>query len=223
MRKLLIGLGVLAVIAAGAVGLRAATEDVNLPANYRQTLTQYAVVDRVDNGQVRVLFGTPAAIAAVRANQPMPSGTTLVMEVYAAQRNAANELVRGADGRLVRGNLANIFVMEKRAGWGAQYEKFNRTAQAWSIVAVAATVRSEGGTIAEAKVALTNMGLVPVRAAAVEQALVGQPASAGTVAAAAQHAAEGTSPMADSNADEDYRRHLAKVLTGRAVSAAAGV
>lgn len=111
----------------------------------------------------------------------------------------------------------------KHTGWGAQYEKFNRTAQAWSIVAVAATVRSEGGTIAEAKVALTNMGLVPVRAAAVEQALVGQPASAGTVAAAAQHAAEGTSPMADSNADEDYRRHLAKVLTGRAVSAAAGV
>ena len=111
----------------------------------------------------------------------------------------------------------------KHTGWGAQYEKFNRTAQAWSIVAVAATVRSEGGTIAEAKVALTNMGLVPVRAAAVEQALVGQPASAGTVAAAAQHAAEGTSPMADSNADEDYRRHLAKVLTGRAVSTAAGV
>jgi carbon-monoxide dehydrogenase medium subunit len=111
----------------------------------------------------------------------------------------------------------------KHTGWGARYEKFNRTAQAWSIVAVAATVRAEGGSIAEARVALTNMGLVPVRATAVEQALVGQPASADTVAAAAAHAADGTSPMADSNADEDYRRHLAKVLTGRALSAAAGV
>lgn len=111
----------------------------------------------------------------------------------------------------------------KHTGWGAQYEKFNRTAQAWSIVAVAATVRAEGGSIAQARVALTNMGLVPVRAAAVEQALVGQPASADAIAAAAQHAAEGTSPMADSNADEDYRRHLAKVLTGRALATAAGV
>lgn len=111
----------------------------------------------------------------------------------------------------------------KHTGWGARYEKFNRTAQAWSIVAVAATVQADGGTIGQARVALTNMGLVPVRAAAVEQALVGQPASADTIAAAAAHAADGTSPMADSNADEDYRRHLAKVLTGRAVSAAAGV
>jgi len=111
----------------------------------------------------------------------------------------------------------------KHTGWGARYEKFNRTAQAWSIVGVAATVRAEGGTIAEAKVALTNMGLVPIRASAVERALVGQPATAETIRAAEAHAAEGTSPMADSNADEDYRRHLATVLTGRAVAAAAGV
>jgi aerobic carbon-monoxide dehydrogenase medium subunit len=121
------------------------------------------------------------------------------------------------------GEILVAIRIPKHTGWGARYEKFNRTAQAWSIVAVAATVRAEGGSIAEARVALTNMGLVPVRAAAVEQALVGQPASADTVAAAAAHAAEGTSPMADSNADEDYRRHLAKVLTGRALSAAAGV
>ena len=111
----------------------------------------------------------------------------------------------------------------KHTGWGAHYEKFQRTAQAWSIVGVAAAVRAEGGTIAEAKVALTNMGLVPVRASAVEQALRGQPATAEAIRAAAGHAADGTSPLADSNADEDYRRHLAQVLTGRAVAAAAGV
>ena len=49
-------------------------------------------------------------------------------------------------------------------GWGAAYEKFSRVAQAWSIVAVAAAVRVEGGTIAEARVGLTNMGSVPIRA-----------------------------------------------------------
>jgi len=111
----------------------------------------------------------------------------------------------------------------KKTGWGAHYEKFQRVAQAWSIVAVAAAVRTEGGSIAEARVALTNMAATPVRAAGVERALVGQPANAEAIRAAAEHAAEGTSPMSDGNADADYREHLARVLTGRAVAAAAGV
>jgi carbon-monoxide dehydrogenase medium subunit len=111
----------------------------------------------------------------------------------------------------------------KLTGWGAHYEKLNRTAQAWSIVAVAATVRVDGGTIAEARVGLTNMGPTPVRARAVEQALVGAPATADSIRSAAEHAAEGTSPPSDANADADYRRHLAGVLTRRAVAAAAGI
>lgn len=111
----------------------------------------------------------------------------------------------------------------KKTGWGAHYETFNRVAQAWSIVGVAAVVRTEGGSIAQARVALTNMGATPVRAVGVEQALIGQPASAETIRAAAEHAADGTSPTSDGSADADYREHLARVLTGRAVAAAAGV
>jgi carbon-monoxide dehydrogenase medium subunit len=103
------------------------------------------------------------------------------------------------------------------------YEKFNRVAQAWSIVAVAAMVRREGGRIAEARVGLTNMASVPVRARGVEEALVGQPASADSIRAAAGRAAEGTSPPSDGNADAEFRTHLAKVLTGRAAMAAAGI
>jgi carbon-monoxide dehydrogenase medium subunit len=110
----------------------------------------------------------------------------------------------------------------KHTGWGAHYEKFSPVAQAWSIVAVAATVRVDGGLIQEAKVALTNMGLVPLRAATVEQALVGREATAEVIREAAALAGDGTSPMSDANADEEYRRHLATVLTGRAVLAAAG-
>ncbi|GHF49027.1 carbon-monoxide dehydrogenase medium subunit [Amycolatopsis bartoniae] len=108
----------------------------------------------------------------------------------------------------------------KYTGWRAHYEKFNRVAQAWSMVAVAATVRTEGETIAEARIALTNMGATPVRATAVEQALVGQAATAENIRAAAAHAAEGTNPTVDGNADVEYRQELARVLTGRAVSAA---
>lgn len=110
----------------------------------------------------------------------------------------------------------------KHTGWRAHYEKFNRVAQAWSIVAVGAAVRVEGGTIAEARVGLTNMDTVPVRARAVEQALVGGPATAEAIRAAAANAAEQTNPSTDTNADGEYRAHLAKVLTARAVTAAAG-
>ncbi|WP_020666695.1 FAD binding domain-containing protein [Amycolatopsis nigrescens] len=108
----------------------------------------------------------------------------------------------------------------KHTGWSAHYEKFNRVAQAWSMVAVAVTVRADGGAIAEARVALTNMAATPVRATAVEQALLGQSAGSDAIRAAAEHAAEGTSPTADGNADTEYRQHLARVLTGRAVTAA---
>ena len=107
------------------------------------------------------------------------------------------------------------------AGWGSHYEKFNRVAQAWSIVAVAALVRRENGSIAEARIGLTNMGTTPLRATAVESALAGASASAEAVAAAAEHAADGTQPPSDLNGAADYRQHLARVLTRRAVTAAA--
>jgi carbon-monoxide dehydrogenase medium subunit len=110
----------------------------------------------------------------------------------------------------------------KHTGWGAHYEKFVRIKHQWAIVAVAAAVRSEGGSIAEARVALTNMGSTPIRAGAVEAALVGAAATAEGVRAAAEQAAEGTNPPSDLNGTADYRRHLARVLTRRAVVAAAG-
>jgi len=64
----------------------------------------------------------------------------------------------------------------KYTGWKTHYEKFNRTAQAWSMVAIAVALKVDGGTISEARVGLTNMGNVPIRATGVEQALVGQAA-----------------------------------------------
>ena len=110
----------------------------------------------------------------------------------------------------------------KYTGWGAHYEKFNRTAQSWSMVAIAATVLAEGGTITQARVGLTNMGTTPLRARGVEEALVGQPATAQAVRAAAERVTEGAAAPSDADAAADYREHLARVLTGRAVLAAAG-
>lgn len=102
-------------------------------------------------------------------------------------------------------------------GWRHHYEKFNRTAQAWSMVAVAAAVKLNGDTIEDARIGLTNMGSTPIRAGAVEAALVGQPATEETARAAAEHACEGTSAPSDADAAADYREHLARVLTARAV------
>jgi aerobic carbon-monoxide dehydrogenase medium subunit len=119
--------------------------------------------------------------------------------------------------------LVEIRVPKLHGTWGMHYEKFNRVAQSWSIVAVAAMVRREENVIAEARVGLTNMGPTPLRASAVEAALAGVPATREAVAAAAGHAAEGTSPSSDLNAQADYRQHLATVLTRRAVTAAAGL
>ena len=71
------------------------------------------------------------------------------------------------------GELLTEVRIPKHTGWGAHYEKFVRVAHQWPIVAVAATVKADGGTITEARVGLTNMGSTPLRATAVEQALTG--------------------------------------------------
>ncbi len=119
--------------------------------------------------------------------------------------------------------LVEVRVPKLAGSWGMHYEKFNRVAQAWSIVAVAAAVRRENGHIAEARIGLTNMGPTPLRATATEQALAGADAGEAAIAQAARHAAEATAPSDDLNARADYRAHLAEVLTRRAVTAAVGL
>lgn len=110
----------------------------------------------------------------------------------------------------------------KREGWGYRYEKFHRVAQSWAMVGVAALVRRDDGRIAETRIGLTNMGATPLRAAAAEEALTGA-GDADAVARAARSAAEGTRPSRDASASPEYRAHLARVLTKRAVLAAAGM
>jgi carbon-monoxide dehydrogenase medium subunit len=119
--------------------------------------------------------------------------------------------------------LTAVRVPKLGAGWSTHYEKFNRVAQAWAIVAVAAAVRRADGSVAEARVGLSNMGSTPLRASAVETALAGADASSDAVGAASEHAAEGTHAPSDVSGGADYREHLARVLTRRAVLAAASI
>jgi aerobic carbon-monoxide dehydrogenase medium subunit len=108
-------------------------------------------------------------------------------------------------------------------GWGYGYQKFNRRSEDWAMVGVSAIVKQTGDICEDVRVGLTNMGPTPLRAGAVEQALKGQPLNAGSIAKAAEQAAEGTDPPADLNASSDYKRHLARVLCRRALAEAAGI
>jgi carbon-monoxide dehydrogenase medium subunit len=109
-------------------------------------------------------------------------------------------------------------------GWGFGYQKFNRRSEDWAMVAVSAVVRAgSGGECEDVRVGLTNMGSVPLRASAVEEALRGQPLNEESIARAAEQAAEGTDPPADLNASAEYKRHLARVLCKRALMEAAGL
>jgi carbon-monoxide dehydrogenase medium subunit len=103
-------------------------------------------------------------------------------------------------------------------GYDFAYQKFTRRAEDWAMVGVCALVKAEGGQILDARVAFTNMAATPIRAEAVESALRGQSIEA--IASASEAAAEGTDPPGDLNATPDYKRHLARVLTRRALELA---
>ena len=107
-------------------------------------------------------------------------------------------------------------------GYGYGYEKFNRRQEDWAMVAVSALVKKAGdGSCEDVRIGLTHMANVPLRATAAEAALRGGALDASTIAAAAEQAAEGTSPPSDLNASAEYKRHLARVLCRRALEEAA--
>ena len=107
-------------------------------------------------------------------------------------------------------------------GYGFGYQKFNRRKEDWAMVAVSALVKkASDGSCEDVRIGLTHMSNVPLRATAAEEALRGGALDAAAIAAAAELAAEGTSPPGDLNASPDYKRHLARVLCRRALEEAA--
>jgi aerobic carbon-monoxide dehydrogenase medium subunit len=116
--------------------------------------------------------------------------------------------------------LTAVRVPKLDAGTGWSYQKFHRRALDWAIVGVTAVVERNNGQIARAAIGLTNMGSTPLRASGVEQALASTEASDQAIAAAAEHAPEGTDPVTDTNASAEYRTELSKVLVRRAVQEA---
>lgn len=135
---------------------------------------------------------------------------------------AASDMFEGYLTTAVRhGEVLTEVRLPALVGYGYGYEKFNRRAEDWAMVGVCALVKVTDGVCEDVRIGLTHMASTPLRAAAAEDALRGQPCDAQHIEAAAQLAAEGTSPLGDLNATPDYKRHLARVLTGRALTTAA--
>jgi carbon-monoxide dehydrogenase medium subunit len=99
--------------------------------------------------------------------------------------------------------------------------EFARRHGDFAIVAVAASVDRENGTCRDARVVLGGVAGTVQRATGAEAALIGSGLDAGAIEAAAQEAAAGTDPPGDIHGSADYRRHLVRVLTARAIEEAA--
>jgi carbon-monoxide dehydrogenase medium subunit len=122
-----------------------------------------------------------------------------------------------------RGEVLTEVRLPALDGFGGAYEKFTRRAEDWAMVGVLAVVHESDGEVTDVRIGMTNMASKPLRASAAEDALRGKPLDAESIAAAAEHADDGTNPPADLNASAEYKRHLARVLTRRALMRAAGI
>jgi carbon-monoxide dehydrogenase medium subunit len=136
---------------------------------------------------------------------------------------AAADLFQGWMATAVAGDevLTEIHI-SALDGWGYGHHKFNRRSEDWAMVGVCAVIKATAGVCEEVRIGLTNMGVVPLRATAAEEALRGQELSDTNIAAAAQLAADGTNPPTDLNATAEYKRQLVRVLTRRAITDALG-
>jgi carbon-monoxide dehydrogenase medium subunit len=117
--------------------------------------------------------------------------------------------------------LTEIWVPAVPAGTGSAYVKHPHPASRFAVVGVAAVVTVSGGTCQKASVAITGVGPKATRAKGVEAALAGKALSAETIRAAAEKAADGISITADLQGSVEYKQHLTRVYTKRALEAAA--
>jgi Cytochrome P460 len=108
-----------AIVLIGTSPAVAGEEKVVFPVS--QTHILYDVLDQPDIKEIREAFINPQALKDIKPGQPLPSGTVLSLPTFKALVNEKGELVRDPNGRLVRGPLDRIVVMEKRTGWGIEY------------------------------------------------------------------------------------------------------
>lgn len=121
MRMVALALAVAAILGSGlTVGVRADATKVAFPGNYANGV-RWLVVDKEPQKQVREIFAPPEAIEAARKGEAMPDGTALTLVRYAAKLDQQGSPIKDENGRLIKGEVLGINVMQKGKGWGAEY------------------------------------------------------------------------------------------------------
>ncbi len=182
------------------------------------------VARQIGDPQVRHRGTIGGSIAHADPASDLPAAVLALDGAVVARGAGGSRTIPAADfflgplmSALEPGEILTEVRVAKRVGCGSTYEKFQRRAQDWAIVAVAAVIESSGGTISNAAIGLTNMAGTPIRASGVEEALAGA-ASEEAIAEAAGRVSEVGTPLPDQNASSEYRLHLAEVLIRRAVA-----
>lgn len=122
MKNLTLVLGAGAMIAIGAHTASAGPDKVQIPAGYASSYVKIATIDRYDNKTVRVVYMNPEAWQAARPNQPLPDGTTLILEMRAAKLGADGQPTLDKDGRFIADDkVSALAVQQKKRGFGAEY------------------------------------------------------------------------------------------------------
>jgi carbon-monoxide dehydrogenase medium subunit len=186
-----------------------------------------AVADQIADQQVRNRGTIGGSLAHGDSAADFPAmllafdGSVTVRGPDGEREIAAGDMFEGYLTTAVKhGEVLTQVRLPSLAGYGYGYEKFNRRAEDWAMVGVCALVKVTDGVCEDVRIGLTHMASTPLRASAAEDALRGQPCDAEHIEAAAQLAAEGTSPLGDLNATPEYKRHLARVLVRRALTTA---
>jgi carbon-monoxide dehydrogenase medium subunit len=195
-----------------------ARDDLGLIATVAREIADQQVRNR---GTIGGSLANGDAAADLPAVLLAMGGSVVVRGAGGEREIAAEDLFQGyLTTSIEPGEVLTEVRVPSFAGYGHGYEKFNRRSEDWAIVGVCALVRRDGDVCADVRIGLTHMASTPLRASAAEEALRGQPLDEEHMAAAAALAAEGTSPQGDLNATPDYKRHLARVLTRRALTTA---
>ena len=174
----------------------------------------------VGDPQVRHRGTIGGSIAHADPASDLPATTLALGATYVAQGPNGTREIAAADffqgfltSSLAPDEMLTEIRIPKMQGAGWSFQKFNRRAQDWAIVGVAAWRRN-----GESGVGLVNMGSTPILASSVSSALAG----GASIADAAEQAGTEAEPQADLNASVEYRKHLAKVLVRRAFTEASG-
>ncbi|MBA3288714.1 MAG: xanthine dehydrogenase family protein subunit M [Acidimicrobiia bacterium] len=203
-------------VAIGALTRHSEIEHSDVLAQHVPLLAHAA--SQVGDPQVRHRGTIGGSLAHADPASDLPATTLALGATYVAQGPGGTREIAAADffesflmSTLAADELLTEIRVPKMDGAGWSFQKFNRRAQDWAIVGVAAWRRNGA-----AGVGLVNMASTPVLATSVASALAG----GASIADAAEQAAAEADPTADLNASVEYRIHLAKVLTRRALEAA---